>query len=124
MPAALPRITFTPSPTTHALLVRLSKATGAPLSACTRDMLETLNDHLRMLVMVLERTRGLNQSAVDAVQAAAEESALVMEPLLAEAARLMVRMATAMDEPALPLGSIEPPSSNTGVTGTARAKAN
>jgi hypothetical protein len=120
MPATSPRITFTPSPGTYELLARLSKATGAPLSACTRDMLDTLQDHLGMLVLVLEKARDLNDSARDAAHAAATEANLVMGPLLEEAARVMLKLATAIDEPGLPL---QPPTSNTGVTNAGNRRA-
>lgn len=116
MSAASPRITFTPTPETHRLLSRLSAATGAPMSACTRDMLETLTDHLRMLVMVLEKARGLNDGAREAAHAASIDAQAIMEPLLQEAARVMLKLATAMDEPPLPLEDGKPPSSNTGAT--------
>lgn len=116
MSAISPRITFTPDSDTYALLVRLSKASGAPLSACTRDMLSTLKDHLAMLVMVLEKAKVLNEGAKEAAQAAAADAEAVMTPLLEEAARVMRKLVTALDEPRLPLDAAQPPASNTGAT--------
>lgn len=111
-----PRIFFTPTARSYELLQRMHRTTGQPLSACAREMLETLEDHLAMLVHVLEKAKALNIGAMQAAAAAAEDAAEAMSPLLEEAARIMVKMATALDEPPLPLDAPRPPSSNTGAT--------
>lgn len=116
MPAKQPRITFTPTPESFALLKRMSRATGQPISGCARDMMATLEDHLDMLVHVLERARGLSQGAREAALAAATDAEIAMRPLLDEAEALMFKMVTALEEPPLPLLDARPPSSNTGVT--------
>lgn len=122
MPAKSPRIFFTPTRRSYELLSRMHRTTGQPLSACAREMMETLEDHLAMLVHVLEQAKALNNGARQAAAAAAEEAAVAMHPLLEEAARVMLKMAKAMDEPTLPLDAL-PPTSNTGATSDYAASA-
>lgn len=122
MPAKAERITFTPTLTTLALLKRFSAATGQSISGCTREMMQTLDPHLSMLVDVLEKARSLNEGARDAALAAAADAQTILGPLLEEAQSVMLKISKAMDEPTLPLGA-EPPSSNTGVTISSQAVA-
>lgn len=115
MPAKSPRITFTPTPATYELLKRFSAATGQSISGCTREMLETLDEHLLMLVGVLEKVRSLNNGAREAAESAAADAEAILGPLLEQAESVMCRLVQVIDEPTLPLDP-EPPSSNTGVT--------
>ena len=123
MPAKSPRLTFTPTAKSHALLTRLAAVSRSPASTVCRDMLETLEDHLEMLVLVSEQVAHLNEGARQAAHEAAGEAKRQLSPLMEEAARIMLKMATAIDEPSLPLGEAPPPSSNTGVTERASRRA-
>lgn len=116
MPVKTPRIMFTPAPETYELLKTISDTTGQPLSAVCRDCMETLTDHLRMLSKVLVKVGALQDGARQAAADAAAVAERELGPVLAEAARVMLKMSMAMDEPGLPLDADQPPASNTGAT--------
>jgi hypothetical protein len=114
MPAKSPRLTFTPTRRSFELLSKISATTGVPVSATCRDMMEALEDHLEMLAIVQTQVVALNAGAKQAAAAASKEAAEALTPLMEEASRIMLKMATAIDQPALPFDG-KPPSSNTGV---------
>jgi len=116
MTTKLPRVMFTPTPETHALLQRFSAATGQPMSAVVRDMLTNVGPHLVMMVDLLERAAQLTDGVRDAAGAAAREAGEALMPLFAEAERAMANLERVIDEPGLPLPIAKPPSSNTGAT--------
>lgn len=116
MPTKLPRIMFTPAPETHALLLRLAAASGQPLSAIVREMLETVGPHLEMITNLLEKAAALSGGVRTAAAEAAQQASDALLPAMQEAERAMRNLERILDEPGLPLGVSEPPSSNTGAT--------
>lgn len=116
MPTKSPRIMFTPTQETHELLQRFSAASGQPVSAIVREMMQNILPHVAMMVDLLERASQLSQGVRDAAGAAAQDALEGLQPLLEEAERAMVKLEHLLDEPGLPLPVSKPPSSNTGAT--------
>lgn len=116
MPTKQARIMFSPTPESHALLLRMSAATGQPMSGVVRDMIETIAPHLEQMCTLLERASKLSEGVREAASAAARDAGDALIPALVEAERAMRKLEQIVDEPGLPLVASEPPSSNTGAT--------
>lgn len=114
--AKTPRIMFTPAPETYALLVRLSAATRQPMSSLVRDMVKGVEPHLETMIGLMEKAASVSDGVRVAARAAAEQAAGDLLPVLRDAERVMLNLERVFDEPGLPLGTPEPPSSNTGAT--------
>lgn len=116
MTTKTPRIMFTPAPETHALVLRLAKASGQPVSSIVREMLQTVAPHLESICTLLEKAAGLSGDVREAARAAAEHASDALLPLMLEAERSLQNLGRILDEPGLPLGAPQPPTSNTGAT--------
>jgi hypothetical protein len=111
MPAARPRIVFTPEERSLRALQRISNMTGEPKSAIVTEGVAMLTDHFENLAATLEKAMALKAEARASMAEAAVASLHEIEPQLAEAQRAMDRLNALIDH----LG-VEPPSSNTGAT--------
>lgn len=111
MPAARPRIVFTPDDRSMLALRRLAKMTGKPKSALVSEGVEILTDHFENLAGMLEKAAALDNEARSVLAAAAVASLREIEPEMVAAQNALARLGDVID-----LLGLEPPSSNTGAT--------